>query len=173
MDSIILHTRAILSTTTARWQTLLSVVAPDLLDRHPAPGAWSVIDCLCHLLDTERLAFPVRIKAILAGQDFPAFDPDQEGSQAEEAPVQTLFEEFARLRAENLALISALSLEDLPKTARHAELGIVTLEQLLNEWVAHDLSHTVQAEESLMQPFIVGCGPWRFYFKAQDAELRQ
>ena len=44
---------------------------------------------------------------------------------------------------------------DLPQ-ARHQELGPVTLEQLLHEWAAHDLMHTVQAERALMQPFIEG-----------------
>ncbi len=24
--------------------------------------------------------------------------------------------------------------------------------------------HTIQAERAMMQPFIAGCGPWRFYF---------
>jgi len=52
----------------------------------------------------------------------------------------------------------------LPRTARHQELGPVTLEQLLHEWAAHDLMHTVQAERALMRPFIEGCGPWRPYF---------
>jgi hypothetical protein len=40
---------------------------------------------------------------------------------------------------------------------------------LLHEWAAHDLTHTIQAEKALMQPFIQGSGPWRFYF--QDHEV--
>ena len=53
---------------------------------------------------------------------------------------------------------------DLPHTAKHAELRIVTLSELIHEWAAHDLSHTVQGERTLMQPFIAGCDPWRSYF---------
>ena len=52
----------------------------------------------------------------------------------------------------------------MARTARHAELGPVTLAQLLHEWAAHDLMHTVQAERALMQPFLAGVGPWRGYF---------
>ena len=52
--------------------------------------------------------------------------------------------------------------------ARHAELGHVTLAQFLNEWAAHDFNHTVQAERAIMQPFISGSGPWRFYFADHD-----
>lgn len=38
------------------------------------------------------------------------------------------------------------------------------------KWPAHDLNHTIQAERSLMQPFIRGCGPWRKYFFGQIIE---
>jgi hypothetical protein len=49
--------------------------------------------------------------------------------------------------------------------ARHQELGIVCLNELLHEWAAHDLMQTVQAERALLQPFIQGCGPWQSYFE--------
>ena len=39
---------------------------------------------------------------------------------------------------------------------------------LPNEWAAHDLMHTVQAERALLQPLIGGSGPWRLYFKDHD-----
>ncbi len=45
-----------------------------------------------------------------------------------------------------------------------------TLGQLLHEWAAYDLNHTIQAEKAVMQPFIQGSGPWRSYF--QDHEIR-
>ena len=37
---------------------------------------------------------------------------------------------------------------DLPHTAKHAELGIVMLGELIHECAAHDLSHTVQGERA-------------------------
>ena len=40
----------------------------------------------------------------------------------------------------------------------------MTLGELLHEWAAHDLNHTVQAERALMQPLIQGSGPWQLYF---------
>ncbi len=49
--------------------------------------------------------------------------------------------------------------------ARHAELGMVSLGDMVHEWAAHDLNHTVQAERAIMQPFILGSGPWRVYFQ--------
>jgi hypothetical protein len=41
---------------------------------------------------------------------------------------------------------------------------MVSLRVLLNTWAAHDLQHTVQAEEALMQEFIPGTGPFRYRF---------
>ena len=50
------------------------------------------------------------------------------------------------------------------RKSRHQDLGPVTLEEMLNEWPAHDFNHTVQAERALMQPYIKGCGPWKEFF---------
>jgi hypothetical protein len=33
---------------------------------------------------------------------------------------------------------------------------------------AHDLMHPVQAERAILQPLILGSGPWRLYFKDHD-----
>ena len=76
------------------------------------------------------------------------------------------------MRADSLALWDKLAESDLDRTARHSELGVVTLRELLNEWAGHDLMHTVQAERALMQPFIEGCGPWRSYFTDHIAASR-
>jgi hypothetical protein len=61
-----------------------------------------------------------------------------------------------------------VTIEDLTCTAKHSELGTVTLGELLHEWAAHDLMHTEQDERARMQPFILGSGPWRPYFKDHD-----
>jgi hypothetical protein len=75
------------------------------------------------------------------------------------------------LRAGSLALPEKVKPDALARRARHSELGMVTLGELLHEWAGHDLMHTVQAERALMQPFIRGCGPWRPYFADHDIEL--
>jgi hypothetical protein len=51
---------------------------------------------------------------------------------------------------------------------QHPALGTVTLAQMLHTWAAHDLNHTIQAERALMQPFMLGCGPWRSFFKDHE-----
>ena len=172
METILTWTYAVLETTPTRWTELAATLPADLLTRLPAAGEWSALDCLQHLVDTERWVFPTRIEAILAGQDLPAFDPDSQGTKPDvtQSPV-TLAAEFTRLRRDGLAVLKKVTLADLNRQARHQELGLVTLSELLHEWAGHDLMHTVQAERALMQPFIEGCGPWQSYFSDHQVRL--
>jgi hypothetical protein len=171
MDDLIERVKSVLMTTPERWNNLVDAISAEALSQQPMPKEWSAIECLQHLIDTERNVFPVRVRAFLAGQDFPAFNPDVEGSKADKPRPVEMAAEFAHLRAESLTLLASVTPADLSRTARHAELGIVSLEEMLNEWAGHDLMHTVQAERALMQPFLRACGPWRFYFADHDAEL--
>jgi hypothetical protein len=170
MDDVIARVREILSMTPDRWRSLTSSVEPGSLARRPAPGEWSAAECLQHILDTEVGAFSVRVEAFLEGRDFQSFDPGAAGSEPEpRAAPATLAEKLADARARSLARLATVTEADLDRTARHSELGLVTMREMLNEWAAHDLMHTVQAERALMQPFIAGSGKWRCYFTDHDA----
>jgi hypothetical protein len=170
--NLLAQVQAVLATTAARWQQLAEQVPAELLSREPKPGEWSAVECLQHLMDTEEWVFPKRVQALLVGQDFPDFDPDAEGRKPDlnQSPA-TLAAAFAQLRAQSLAELAQVTPADLSRTGRHSELGMVTMAELLHEWAAHDLMHTVQAERALMQPFIAGCGPWRPYFKDHEVEM--
>jgi hypothetical protein len=108
------------------------------------------------------------VKALLAGENFVGFDPDKQGTHYTAQDPKRLSEEFAQLRKKSLIELDKVTLHDLSRSARHGELGIVTLEELLHEWAAHDLMHTVQAERAILQPLILGSGPWRPYFIDHD-----
>jgi len=165
MFDILKETFPILQITPQRWTSLTASATPELLNREPAPGEWSALDCLQHIVDTERWVFPLRVKAFLAGEDFPAFDPDVQGEISTSSKSgEELAAELAAMRAENLQLLETLTASDLDRTAVHGSLGKVTLGEMLAEWAAHDLMHTVQAERALMQPFIQRCGPWDVFF---------
>jgi uncharacterized damage-inducible protein DinB len=165
MDDVLMWASALLTTTPKRWMNLVESLSTELVTQPPAPGEWSALECLLHIIDAERGIFPVRIKALLNGQSFPAFFPDTEGSKLDEQPNPLdLVAEFARLRTENLSLLATITPMDLAKPGVHPELGPVTLGEIVHQWVAHDFNHTIQAERALMQPFIQGCKPWREYF---------
>jgi hypothetical protein len=169
LDDVLNETKAMLSTTAGRWTALAKALPPELMTRPAAEGEWSAAQCLSHLLDTEAMTFPVRLRVFLDGGDsFVAFNPESDGRDYSGMSPAELAAEFAHHRAENLALLDRMTPDMLDRKARHSELGLVTLAQLLNEWVAHDLNHTVQGERAIMQAFIPRSGPWRFYFADHD-----
>ena len=163
MDRVLESVCALISTTPERWIGMAQALPADLLALPPAEGEWSAVECLQHLVDTEKV-FQFRVQAFLAGRDFPNFNPDTEGSRPGAQTPLALAEEFARLRRESLLMLEKLSPADLQRKARHPELGMVTLSEMVHEWGAHDLNHTVQAERAMMQPFIQGSGPWKKFF---------
>lgn len=162
MDDALRSVAAVLASTPSRWEVLAERIPPTLLARNPAPGEWSAIQCLQHILDTEHRVFTLRVSMILEGKAFPGFDPDREaGRPADDGQPVSMAQELRTRRQASLEQLRRLRAEDLPRKAIHPELGEVTLGELLHEWAAHDLMHTVQAERAIMQPFIDGCGPWR------------
>jgi len=173
MDTLLENVQAVFSTTPERWQRLVSTLPIDLLTRQPAAGEWSALDCLRHMLEAERFLFPVRFHAFLAGEDFEAFDPNQRHASPDSQTPEQLAAAFARARQESLGLLKQVKDDDLGRTAQHPQLGTVTLAEMLHTWAAHDLMHTVQAERALMQPFMLGCGPWRSFFRDHEVAVSE
>ncbi len=171
MNTLVERVCAVLSTTPERWQRLVSALPIDLLTRPPIAGEWSALNCLQHLLDAERLLFPVRFHAFLTGQDFEPFDPHQPHADPAIQTPEQLAEAFARQRQESLVLLKHVKDDDLERTAQHPAFGTFTLAEMLQTWAAHDLMHTVQAERALMQPFMLGCSPWRSFFRDHEIEV--
>lgn len=164
MDHVLDNLKAVLSTTPQRWHQLTQDFPEDLLRRKPLKGEWSALECLVHLIDVEAIFFS-RAQSFLAGENFPAFDPDTQGTQLSDAVSATqVASQFDAARTDSLKLIDTITEDDLVREANHSELGLVTLSQMLHEWGGHDLMHTVQAEQAMMQPFIEGCGAWQSFF---------
>jgi hypothetical protein len=128
---------------------------------------------LQHLIELDRILFPVRIKAIFAGEVFPHFDVKEHPPVIAPgiAPIE-LAAEFEVVRAETLVLVDTLTEADFDRPGTHPRLGPVTLSNVLHQWGAHDLMHTVQAERAMMQPFISGCGAWQGFFADHVAVTR-
>lgn len=150
----------VLSTTSARLSSLVATVPDDSLRRRPLVAEWSPYEVLHHLLDCERLVFPPRFRALLEGATRVA-DLDQNAMVWDDGRAASdLVEEFGRLRTGTLELIAGLTPDDLNRQATHSALGLVTLGQMLHYFPAHDLTHLIQIERALIQPFLPGVGPW-------------
>ena len=161
--------RAVLATTPALWRSLVETLPDSLITRPPLEGEWSALECLHHLRVADRDYFSVRTQVFLEGGTIVAIDPGTPHT-SDDATSRESIEDFERLRQENLIVLDRLTDDDLTRTANHPEYGEVQFGELLNEWAAHDLAHTIQAERALAQPFIAASGAWRLSFADLDVE---
>jgi hypothetical protein len=80
------------------------------------------------------------------------------------APLDDLVEQFAALRAANLAALGELVADaDLDRRGMHPSLGEVTLRELLATWAVHDLDHIGQIFAGMAGSHDAEVGPWKAY----------
>lgn len=115
----------------------------------PAPGEWSVNECVGHLFEADERGFAGRIRAILGadGPILPQWDPAAvaEARRDHEADPLDLVEAFAARRSSGIALVRSLSEADLGRVGIHPVIGPIRVDKILGEWVHHDRNHVRQA----------------------------
>jgi DinB family protein len=126
----------------------LESLGDELAGWRPAPGEWSANECVGHLIEADRRGFGGRIERIRAVDGVAEADWDQVGVAAArrdwERPVAEVIDEFRRVRSDGIALVRSLRPEDLDRHAVHAKAGVLTISDLLHEWVFHDRNHIRQ-----------------------------
>ena len=156
----------------ARTPGALSALLRDLPDawthRNEGERTWTVVDLVGHLIYGEQTDWMPRARLILEHGESRAFEPfDMMGhiQVCEGKSLDGLLDEFARLRAVNLADLQALNLRDvdLALRGRHPALGPVTLSELLATWAAHDLTHLHQLTRIMAHQCRQAVGPWAAY----------
>ena len=131
---------------------------------------FSPYDVVGHLIHGEKTDWMPRARMILETGDTRPFEPFDRFAQREASRGKTLDElldEFARLRAANIAALKALELapSDLERRGMHPKLGSVTMRQLLATWVAHDLDHVVQVARVIARQYTDEVGPWTAHLR--------
>jgi len=154
------NVKAVFRITPARLKALMQAFPDDLLRRAPAPGEWSPIEVLQHLIFADRL-FTARTKAALAGEASPTLPSS---SEVPDLPALELVAQFEAARTETLELLEQVKDEHLTIEIMHPRMGLMTLGNMLNYWGGHDLMHLIQIEQAVMQPFIPASGPWQVNF---------
>ncbi|HYX69025.1 MAG TPA: DinB family protein [Terriglobales bacterium] len=165
MEHDLEQSTALLARTPAVLDTLLRGLPEAWTLRNEGEKTWSAFDVIGHLIHGERTDWMPRAKMILESGESRAFERFDRFAQARESQGKSLgqlLDEFARLRAENLAALRALQLrpEDLARRGRHPVLGVVTLSQLLATWAAHDLTHLHQISRIMAHQYREAVGPW-------------
>jgi hypothetical protein len=161
----------LLSRTPAALDALLRGLPSFWLSCNEGADTWTVFDVLGHLVYADRVNWMPRVRRILEAGDArsanpPVLEPFARDGHMQECagkPLPELLDEFARLRAANLAELRSFSFAptDLERRGLHPALGPVTLAQLLAAWAAHDLTHLHQTSRVLAFQYREAVGPWQ------------
>lgn len=129
--------------------SVLQGMTPELASWHPADGEWCVNECVGHMIEAEKRGFSGRISIILGEDhpDLPTWDRASVSHARHDCVKQPrdLADEIAGVRRQSIELIRSLDLDQLTRSGNHPEVGRLTVNDLLHEWVHHDANHIRQA----------------------------
>jgi hypothetical protein len=173
MDFDLAAGTAILERTPHVLRAMLGGLPDRWITADEGPDTWSPYVIVGHLIHGERTDWVERARIILAQgpeRRFAPFDRFAQLRESQHRPLPELLDEFAALRAENLATLAGWRISDaqLALTGEHPALGIVTLRQLLATWAAHDLGHIGQIVRVMARQYRDEVGPWREYLTIMD-----
>ncbi len=168
MDFDLVAGVAVLERTPPTLRAMIGGLPGAWTDATEGPDTWSPYVIVGHLIHGERTDWIARAEIILkqgADRRFTPYDRFAQFRESEGQSLAQLLDEFARLRADNLAALAAWRLSDaqLDLTGEHPEFGEVSLRQLLATWVAHDLGHIAQIARVMAKQYREAIGPWRAY----------
>jgi len=143
---------------------LLVADAGDALRVAPAPGEWSALECIAHLVD-GALVVAARSRWIVAEDepDIVGYDQDLWVSvlrQVDEDPGQ-LIAVFDALRRWDLALWERTTPEQRARVGVHRERGPESYELTFRLAAGHDRVHLAQAHRALEAARAAGAGAGR------------
>ncbi len=147
---------AILASTPAVFQSLVSALSPEAWKHEPTVDDWAVIEIISHLRDTEREVHHGQLKTLL--EDAQPFVPrpdaavwakqrkylNEDGLQATAA--------FAAARSETLRRLQGLPESIWERAARHAIFGPTNFTEVVGFMADHDRLHVQQAWRTLQSP---------------------
>ena len=169
------HTIAFLAHTPSALNALLRELPETWTSSNEGGKTWSPFDIVGHLIHGERTDWMPRARVILQHGESRAFEPFDRLAQERESEGKSLGElldQFASLRAENIATLRAMNLQpaDFQRRGRHPALGVVTLSQLLATWAVHDLTHLHQLSRVMAYQYRDVVGPWSAYLGVLHCE---
>jgi hypothetical protein len=158
----------VLRRTPATLRALLQDLPASWIGATEGPDTWSPYDVVGHLIHGERTNWLPRVEHILRYGDaapFPAFDREAMFTASQGLTLGELLDTFDEVRTDSLARLDALNLTDadLARRGLHPQFGVVTLDQHLATWVAHDLTHISQIVRVMARQYSDAVGPWRAF----------
>jgi DinB superfamily len=153
---------SMLEKTPALLELLLRDLSSETLQWKAAPERWSIAEVIGHMAMIERL-YEQRARRIVL-EDSPALQkyhpPEGEASKS----AKQYLDEFVPLRRAFVFYLHSVPSSAAGRTGQHAELGVISLSQMLHELANHDLGHLRQVEELYRAHcFYPHAGPFQKY----------
>jgi hypothetical protein len=166
------HTISLLARTPAALDALLRDLPDAWITRNEGGQSWTPLGVVGHLAHCEVADWMPRVRMILDFGESQTFTPLDREARSRDKSLGDLLDEFAHLRAANLAELRRLHLgpADLEKRGRHPRLGTVTLSHLLSTWATHDMTHVHQISRVMAYQYRDEVGPFREFLGVLKCE---
>jgi DinB superfamily len=155
---------SLLEKTPAILELLLRDLPTPALEWKPAAERWSISEVLGHLVMIEQL-YEQRARRIVL-EDSPAlprYVPPPE-SEVQKKSTRQYLDEFVPLRRAFVFYLHSVPAAAGGRVGQHAELGTISLSEMLHELANHDLGHLQQiAELYRAHSFYPHAGPFQRY----------
>jgi hypothetical protein len=139
----------LLEETPAILRGLLCELSHEDAEWKPAPDRFSVAEVLAHLSHGEGHCYRMRVDRFM-GEELPEFEPADAQMYLDlyrDADAEDSLDHFEEQRKVNVEYLRTLPRSAGERRAMHKEAGEITLQQMLHEWVMHDLGHIRQIAE--------------------------
>jgi hypothetical protein len=128
----------------------------------PASDRFSIAEVLAHLSHSEWHCYRMRVDRFL-DEDLPVLEADDAQMYLDryrDADPEDSFDHFEEQRENNIEFLRDLPPGSGERKAKHAEVGEITLAQMLHEWALHDIGHIRQIAELVRaRKYLAGAGP--------------
>lgn len=131
--------------------SLMVEFPPEEARQRPAPGAWSALEVLGHLIEEERHDFRPRLEGVLfhPEQSWTPIDPASapELAHYNQRNLDEVLSEFMRERERSVVWLDRIKETADWEATYPAPSGPIRAGDLLAAWVAHDTLHLRQLVE--------------------------
>lgn len=130
-------------------KTFFETIPAEKLEFKYAEGKWTPKEILLHLIDSERV-FAYRALFISRAENatMQGFDQDEfvKNSKANSRAIQSLIEEYTRVRKASISLYSSFSKEIILRMgkANHSNVSIRAIGRII---LGHEIHHTIILKE--------------------------
>lgn len=137
-----------LSSNHGAFKTLLQGLNSEHFLWKSAPEKWCLLEIVCHLNDEETEDFRTRTKQALENPKVAIKPIDPPGWVVQRNYIQQnytqVLNKFLYKREESVNWLNSLSNPQWGNAVKHHELGKITAEMFLTNWLAHDYLHLRQ-----------------------------